>query len=210
MKPLTEKQQRVLSYVDQYRRHQGFPPTLREIGEAVGLVNISAVRGHLAALEKKGYISKEPDKARSIRITYAPSLLSRVKRRLHGLASTDTGVHHKVVYGLALATRGREPILTGDCRTRLEAALEEKGVEHGWVFLEKVIESDHVVLVVEVWPNHSPELVVRRIRAAGASTRRIWAKGYVATTDLGQLEAMVREFLENVGSRPSASSLPTP
>jgi hypothetical protein len=57
-----------------------------------------------------------------------------------------------------------------------------------------------------VWPNHSAELVVARMREAGNAVRRrhlrefpgrsLWAKGYAATTDLGSLEDMVSELLQ--------------
>ena len=53
VRPLTAKQQKVLDFVDGHCRSRGFPPTLREIGEGVGLANVSAVRGHVTALEKK-------------------------------------------------------------------------------------------------------------------------------------------------------------
>ena len=63
-KPLTGQQQTVLTFVTGFVEEHGFPPTLREIGDAIGLVNVNAVRGHLAALEKKGYITKEEYQAR--------------------------------------------------------------------------------------------------------------------------------------------------
>ena len=68
LKPLTNQQEKVLGYVESYLDKNGYPPTLKEIGTAIGLANITAVRGHLLALEKKGYIAKTPEKARSIQI----------------------------------------------------------------------------------------------------------------------------------------------
>jgi REP element-mobilizing transposase RayT len=178
---------------------------MREIGEAIGLANTSAVRGHLRALEKKGYITKDPDKARSIRVVRSPSVLSRFKRKLHRFAGTDEGVLHRVVYGLGLATYRRRACFTGQRQSRLAEALDRRAVEHGWTFLDKRIEKDHVVLVVRVWPNHSPRLVVSRVRQAGEALRRrcpaefpgrrMWARGCAVTTDLGELEEMVAQLL---------------
>lgn len=119
MRPLTPRQQATLGFVSEFARSRGFAPSLREIGQAVGLANISAVRGHVAALEKKGCLKKEPDQSRSIRVVNSPSLMSRLKRKLHEFARTDQGVLH------------------------------------------------HLALVVEVWPNHSPELTARRLSAKG-------------------------------------------
>lgn len=72
MRPLTPKQQAILDFVGEFSRDRGFAPSLREIGEAVGLTNVSAVRGHVAALEKKGCLRKEPDQPRSISVVTPP------------------------------------------------------------------------------------------------------------------------------------------
>lgn len=207
MKQLTNKQKTVLEFVGQYSQRRGFPPTLREIGEATGLSNISAVRGHIAALEKKGYITKEAEKARSIRVVYAPSVFSKIKRHLHEFASTDKGVLHKVIYGVALVTRKCRNHFIDEARDWIDEALERRAVEHGWTFIRKQIKPNYIVLVVEVWPNHSPELVISRIRQAGNAIRlrhlkhfpgrSLWAKGYVATTNLESLDDMVQQLLKN-------------
>jgi len=207
MKSLTNKQRLVLEFVGQFSQKRGFPPTLREIGDGTGLSNISAVRGHISALEKKGYITKEADKARSICVIYAPSVFSKIKRQLHEFASTDEGVLHKVVYGIALVTRKCRDHFIDGSQEWIDEALERRAVEHGWTFLQKQINPNHIVLVVEVWPNHSPELVVSRIRQAGNAVRlrhlthfpgrSLWAKGYAVTTNLESLNDMVQQLLEN-------------
>lgn len=210
MKPLTRRQSTVLEFVAKYSNRRGFPPTLREIGGGTGLSNISAVRGHITALEKKGYIKKDPDKARSIRIVHSPSTFSKFKRQLHEFARSDKGVLHKVIYGVALATRNHRDYFVGERKRWIDKALKRRAVEHGWTFLRKQIEPDHIILVVEVWPNHSPELVVSRIRQSGNRIRLrhikhfpekwIWAKGYVATTNLESLDDMVSVLLQDTPS----------
>ncbi len=210
MRPITARQQAILEFVGGYLREQGFPPTFREIGRALGLANVGAVRGHLAALEKKGYITKAPDKARSIRIVQGPSILSRFKRRLHEFARTDEGVLHEIVYGLAMATRGRRPLLAGPIQRVIEQALDREATEHGWTFVRRQVQSDHVLVIVRAWPNHSPGQVVARIRQAceavlkrrplQTSDKRLWARGYVATTNLTQIDEMVGVFLKEAAS----------
>jgi len=206
VKPLTARQQKVFDFVSQFLHQEGFPPTLREIGDAVGLSNINAVRGHLLALEKKGYLTKEPDKARSIRIVQPPSPFSQFKRMLHEVLRTDEGVFHRVVYGLAWTTWRRTPCFTGPAAEGMGEALDREAVEHGWTVLDRRVEPDHIVLVVEVWPNHSADLVVRRFQAAGNVLKarhrgqfkgaRLWAKGYAATTDLDLMEELVAKLLQ--------------
>jgi len=209
MRPLTQRQKKVLAFVEEHSHRHGFPPTLREIGSGIGLANVNAVRGHLDALQKKGYIDRSPDKARSIRVVrpQGVSRLSRVKRALHRVARTNEGVLHRIVYGVVLATRKGRPHFAGAARRRIADAIERECVEHGWRLAETRIEPDHLVLVLEVWPNHSPQLTVRRIRAAGEALRRydgkgfpgrrMWAAGYAVTTDLAQLDAVAEEFLRS-------------
>ncbi len=204
-RPLTDQQKKVLGLIEEYSSGHGFPPTLREISRAVGIANINAVRGHISALEKKGYIAKDPDKARSIRVLHSPSALSRLRGKLHDIARTDEGVACCVVYGLAWATQRRRPILTGRAQRIIEDAFERECVEHGWKLLDGRIWPDHVRLVVEVWPNHSPEQAVRRFKRMANFARRrhakhfpekgLWHRGYVVTTDLDILDDLIEQML---------------
>ena len=204
-RPLTDQQESVLTFVEEFSRDRGFPPTLREIGDALGLPNVNAVRGHLAALEKKGYITRAPDKARSIQVVHAPSAISRVKRKLHEIFHTDEGVLHHIVYGLAWTTRRGQTLLIGPGKDRFAEALEREAVEHGWTFLETQIEPDHVVVVMQAWPNHSAQQTIHRLQAAGKAAWRKhrrdfpaelrWGRGYVVTTDLEMLEDLVAKLL---------------
>ena len=204
-KPLTAQQQRVLTFLEGSLRERGFPPTLREIGEALGLSNVSAVRGHVIALEKKGYIAKTPEKARSISIIHSPSPISRFKRKLHEILRTDEGVLHRVVYGLAWATWRRKPHFDGPLRDRMSEAIDREALERGWHVLDRRVEHDHVVVILEVWPNHSAEQTVHRLQSAGRALRhrhteafpdgRLWGRGYVVTTDLELLDELVVKLL---------------
>ncbi|HLN61527.1 MAG TPA: transcriptional repressor LexA [Symbiobacteriaceae bacterium] len=65
---LSERQQRMLDVLRQYIREHGYPPSVRELGELVGLSSTSTVHGHLEALERKGYIRRDPTKSRTIDI----------------------------------------------------------------------------------------------------------------------------------------------
>ena len=67
MEKLTHTQQKVYDYLVQ-KVHDGVPPSVREIGSAVGLRSTSSVQANLNALEQKGYISRDPLHKRSIRI----------------------------------------------------------------------------------------------------------------------------------------------
>ena len=68
MKNLSGRQQAILEFIKQEVRSKGYPPSVREIGEAVGLKSSSTVHGHLDRLEKKGIIRRDPTKPRAIEI----------------------------------------------------------------------------------------------------------------------------------------------
>lgn len=72
MKGLTTKQQRVLEVIKQAMRHSGQPPTVREIGREIGVQSSCTVQRHLDALERKGFISRNRYKYRSIELTDSP------------------------------------------------------------------------------------------------------------------------------------------
>jgi repressor LexA len=63
---ITPRQQRILDVIAETVRERGYPPTVREIGEAVGLTSSSSVHAQLANLERAGYLRKDPTKPRAM------------------------------------------------------------------------------------------------------------------------------------------------
>jgi repressor LexA len=68
MQKLSKRQLDILEYIKEEVRLKGYPPSVREIAEAVGLASSSTVHGHLARLESKGLIRRDPTKPRAIEI----------------------------------------------------------------------------------------------------------------------------------------------
>ncbi|MEJ8546031.1 transcriptional repressor LexA [Brevibacillus borstelensis] len=68
MSKLSNRQQAIIDFIRKEVRDKGYPPSVREIGEAVGLASSSTVHGHLARLEKKGLIRRDPTKPRAIEL----------------------------------------------------------------------------------------------------------------------------------------------
>jgi repressor LexA len=66
---LTERQRQILDFLTSYLDAHGYPPTVREIGEAVGLASPSTVHAHLANLERAGLIKRDPTKPRALELT---------------------------------------------------------------------------------------------------------------------------------------------
>jgi len=68
-RPLSLRQKAILLYIQQHTDAHGYPPTVREIGEAVDLSSSSTVHAHLKALEERGYIKRDAVLTRAIKIT---------------------------------------------------------------------------------------------------------------------------------------------
>ena len=65
---LTKRQQEIFEYVKRYVGEHGYPPTVRDIGKAIGLTSSSTVHAHLANLEKLGLLRRDPTKPRAIEV----------------------------------------------------------------------------------------------------------------------------------------------
>jgi repressor LexA len=77
MEELTRRQQEVLAGIRIVFQETGYPPTVRELGERLGLRSSCTVQRHLEALERKGFIRRNPTKARTIEITRGFKPVSR-------------------------------------------------------------------------------------------------------------------------------------
>jgi repressor LexA len=73
---LTARQRRILDFIRDWVEGHGYPPSVREIGEAVGLVSPSSVAYQLKELEKKGYLRRDPNRPRAVDVRTPPTELS--------------------------------------------------------------------------------------------------------------------------------------
>ena len=78
---LTPRQREVLEVIDRYQRERGYPPSVREIGEAVGLTSPSTVHAHLGTLQKLGFLVRDPTKPRAIEVRFDATSGGAVERR---------------------------------------------------------------------------------------------------------------------------------
>ena len=65
---LSKRERAILDYIEKQAKINGYPPSVREIGKAVGLKSSATVHGYLAKLEQKGYIKKEAQKGRTLKL----------------------------------------------------------------------------------------------------------------------------------------------
>lgn len=87
---LTNRQRAILDFIVSAVEEHGYPPAVREIGDAVGLSSPSTVHAHLIALEEKGYLRRDPTKPRAIEVMWEPEV---------GTMEEKPGIRHLPIYG---------------------------------------------------------------------------------------------------------------
>ncbi len=78
---LTDRQRGILEFIESETGTRGYPPSVREIGVAVGLTSTSTVHAHLATLQRLGYLRRDPTKPRAIEVRYDPESGASGERR---------------------------------------------------------------------------------------------------------------------------------
>ncbi len=115
---LGPRQKKVLEYILSTVEERGYPPSVREIADAVGLASPSTVHAHLEALQRKGYIRKDATKPRAIEISYAPGV---------GPAASRAGVRHIPLVGRIAAGSPTQALETIEDVLPLPAAIVGDG-----------------------------------------------------------------------------------
>lgn len=164
---LTGKRRSILEFIDQQLRERGYPPSVREIGEAVGLTSSSTVHSHLATLQKQGFLRRDPTKPRAIEVCWDSGSDSVLERRptrhvpLVGQVAAGTGV---------LAEENLEEMLplpqdfTGDGQLFMLQVRGESMIEAG------ILDGDYVVVRQEVTANNG-DIVVAGIPGDEATVK---------------------------------------
>ena len=106
--PLTARQRRILDFIAETVQQRGYPPTVREIGEAVGLTSSSSVHAQLANLERRGLLRKDPTKPRAMTLSQSERaegvvvpLVGRIAAGTPVLAEQNVEDHLVVPMGFA-------------------------------------------------------------------------------------------------------------
>jgi repressor LexA len=116
---LTKRQQEIFDFIKRYSSTHGYPPTVRDIGKAVGLASSSTVHAHLANLEKVGLLRRDPSKPRAL------ELLDRAVENVKSVVSPDAGLP------LVGAVAAGQPILAEENIEDHVAVPPEAGGDHG-------------------------------------------------------------------------------
>lgn len=164
--PLTARQQRILDFIGTTVRERGYPPTVREIGEAVGLTSSSSVHAQLANLERRGLLHKDPTKPRAMTLSDSPRaegvvvpLLGRIAAGSPTLADQHVEDHLVVPMGFAGDAEHFALTVHGD-------SMVDAGILDGDVVIVKAgeaAESGDIVVAVLPGPAED-EATVKRLR----------------------------------------------
>ena len=95
---LTKRQQEIFEFIKKYSATHGYPPTVRDIGKAVGLASSSTVHAHLSNLEKAGLLRRDPSKPRALEL---------LDRAIEGVRDTAGSAVRSVVGGNGLPVVGQ-------------------------------------------------------------------------------------------------------
>lgn len=102
MTDLNKRERAILKFIEKQIKDKGYPPSVREIGKAVGLSSTATVHGYLAKLSKKGYIKKEDQKGRTLKVLkggLADNEKSSPKPIYNGRELVDVPVIGKITAG---------------------------------------------------------------------------------------------------------------
>ncbi|MDR3315244.1 MAG: transcriptional repressor LexA [Coriobacteriales bacterium] len=162
--PLTERQQGILDFLQTFTVENGYPPSVRQIGEAVGLSSSSTVHSHLNSLTEKGYIRRNMSSARALTVVDD----AKTKRQSFGLSELPCNVVQLPVIGRVaagepiFAEQNIEETLTlptqivGDSSSFLLTVKGESMIEAG------ILDGDYIV-VKEQQTARNGEIVVALI-----------------------------------------------
>src|SRR6266446_8491646 len=89
--PLTDRQEKILAFIKKSIHDQGYPPTIREIGEHFGIRSTNGVNDHLKALERKGYLLRGELKSRALSVIEGGKPARFVRREVEPVPDADSG-----------------------------------------------------------------------------------------------------------------------
>ena len=171
---LTDRQREVLEIIDQSMRERGYPPSVREIGESVGLTSPSTVHSHLNTLQRLGFLRRDPTKPRAIEVRWDPNSGAVLERRparyipLVGDVAAGTDV---------LAQENVEEILplpsdfTGDGELFMLHVRGDSMIDAG------ILDGDYVVARVQVTADKG-DIVVAGLPGEEATVKTYSRKGH--------------------------------
>lgn len=194
---LTPRQREILEVIERYQRERGFPPSVRDIGQEVGLTSPSTVHAHLNALKKLGFLRRDESKPRAIEVRFDATSGAAVERRpmrhvpLVGdvAAGTDVLAQENIEETLPLPAD-----FTGDgelfmLRVRGDSMIEAAIVDGDYVVCRSQVTADDGDIVVAGIPGD--EATVKTFRRTGDTITLLPSNARMAPIELDASEVSV-------------------
>jgi len=170
---LSKRQQQILEFIDAETRQRGYPPSVREIGTAVGLTSPSTVHSHLNTLQDRGFLHRDPSKPRAIEVRFDPISGAPVERApichvpLVGDVAAGANVlaHENIEESLPLPAE-----FTGDGELFMLRVRGDSMIEAG------ILDGDHVVVRSQPSADQG-DLVVAGIQGDEGTVKRFRTEG---------------------------------
>jgi len=177
---LTGRQQEIWKFLTDYVDEHGYPPTVREIGEAVGLASPSTVHAHLANLERAGLIKRDPTKPRALELRRDPKPEPARAAEVHklplvgeiaagGPLLAEDNVEEYIAVPEPLSGRGEEFLLRVKGDSMIKAGILDGDIVV--VRREQTAEDGDIVVALAGADETADEATVKRFFKDGARVR---------------------------------------
>lgn len=175
---LNPRQREILDFLTQHARSHAYPPTVREIGQAVGLSSSSTVQNHLNTLEERGFIRRDPTKSRTVEVVG----MERGSEKVLTLPLVSVPIVGRVAAGAPLLA---EQNIEDHIALGTEVATEDSFALHvrGDSMIEAGINDGDIVIVRPQRDARDGQIVVARVEDEAT----------------GEAEATVKRFFREAG-----------
>jgi repressor LexA len=205
---LTSRQRRILEVIHDAVADRGYPPSIREIGEAVGLTSTSSVHSQLEALQRKGFIRRDPTKPRAIEVHFddpvaaVPRPLPTYVPLMSAPVAAGTGTLPEDVVD-ELLPLPRELVGQGELfmlQVRGDSMVGAGVLDRDFVVVRRQDAADNGDMVAALLPNVEAEATVKHLSRQGGHVRLLPANPAFEPIDgdqaqiLGKVVAVLRRL----------------
>jgi repressor LexA len=205
---LTTRQRRILDVIRDAVADRGYPPSIREIGEAVGLTSTSSVHSQLEALQRKGFIRRDPTKPRAIEVHFddpvaaVPRPLPTYVPLMSAPVAAGTGTLPEDVVD-ELLPLPRELVGQGELfmlQVRGDSMVDAGVLDRDYVVVRRQDAADNGDMVAALLPNMEAEATVKHFSRKGGRVRLLPANPAFEPIDgdqaqiLGKVVAVLRRL----------------
>ncbi len=194
---LSDKRREILEFIGTCLRERGYPPSVREIGQAVGLASSATVHSHLAVLQKEGFLQRDPTKPRAMTVSFDPAsgaAIAKLPTRtvpLVGTVAAGTGVlaqeNVEDLYSLPEEFTGKGE--TFMLKVRGDSMIGAGILDGDYVVVRHQPTAEDGDIVVAGIPDE--EATVKRLRRQGASVILIPANDSMAPLEFSADEVTI-------------------